>query len=244
MSLTSNINDVAFASSLTIDKVVRIYSGSFNAATDLITRNYTLAAAPNPVNFYRIAHGLTRPAACESMWSLDNSIFYDGGLQNSSNQSSIAYSDSTYIYMFTPVAVGTVYYKIWCSWIDDFDTTNPSIAYEVYPDNPVQFDSRENYQKISDQNVLTFTAGTFGATETQSVSHSFSYIPNAKVWFEAFAGEVWPLNAGGATNPFLIDDAQDECQLSIDSNSIDVTLTKFSNASKRAWYKCYYDATT
>lgn len=248
MSLAANVNNVAFYSGYSVDKIVRIFSGSFVTGTDTITRSYTLAASPNSVSFYRIPHGLTRPVACEMLWSVDNTTFLDGGVFNSSNYSTIAYSDSTYVYIFVPLSsggayAGTVYYKVWCNWIDDYDTTNPWVTPITYSDNPLQFDTRENYQKIYTYGELSFAAGTAGSQSTQSVTHPFTYYPNAKVFFEAFSNEVWPLNSGGTTNPFLVDDTQDTCQLSIGSSTVDVTLERFSNTVKRAWYKVYYDQT-
>lgn len=240
VSLVSNINHVSFASPYSVDKIVRIFTGSYNRASDVVARSYTLAGSPYTAYFYRIAHGLTRPLACEMIDSIDGELTYrDAGIDR------IALSDSTYIYIFDAQGskgVGTVNYKVWGSWIDDYDATNPLVSTITYSSRPIQFDSRVNYQKIFDQNVLNFTAGTFGASETQSVGHPFSYTPNAKVWFEAFTGEVWPLNAGGLSNPFNVDDSQDECQLFIDSDSVDIKMLKFSGVARRAWYKVYYDS--
>lgn len=239
--------DARINTAIPIDKIVRIFTGSFNASTDTITRNYTLSGAPNAVKMYRIPHGLTRPVACELLWSIngdiDEGIFYDGGMWDLSNRSAIAFSDSTYIYIIPPTTSSLVVpYKVYCSWIDDYDATNPTVQTRTYSDVPQLFDSRVNYQKIKDYGVVTFTAGTAGSQQTISLAHGLTYTPNVKVFFEAFTGEVWPLNAGGATNLFNIDDSQEECQLAIDTDSVDITMTRFSNIARGAWYKIYYDA--
>lgn len=236
--------DVAFASSLLVDKVVRTFTGSYNAATDLTARNYTFAGLPQTAYFYRIAHGLTRPVFCELITSSDGGVIYTDGGNSSASVGHIAFADSTYIYIYHSIlapGVGTINYKVWCSWIDDYDATNPLIETISYTDQPIEFDSRENFQKIFTQEVLTFSPGTFGTTETQNIIHSLGYNPNVKVFFEAFSGEIWPLNAGGNSNIFLLDDSQDECYITITSNLISVSLDKYSNASKRAWLRVYYD---
>ncbi len=246
MSLSSNVNEISYYSEYSIDKIARIYTGSYNSATDVISRNYTLAGSPYTVYLYRILHGMTRPLACELQWSIDGGVTYiDGGAYSAPAVSKIAFSDSTYVYIFDAqgiAGVGTVNYRLYCSWIDNYDNTNPLETVETYSDVPQQFDSRENYQKIQNQDVVSFTPGTFGAIETQVIANPLGYTPNVKVWFEAFAGEVWPLNAGGTSNLFLVDDAQDESSLSIGTNNFSITMRKFSNTTKRAWYKQYYDA--
>lgn len=242
MSLVSNANNVNFASNFDVDKIVRIFTGSFDSATDVITRTYTFAASPLDVDFYEIPHHLGRPVFCELQWSLDNEVWLDGGVYNLSSQSSIAISNSESVFIFSPTTSGTVYYRVYCSWIDDYDSTNPLIETVSYTDNPIQFDSRVNFQKIHSQGELSFSAGTLGSQETLTATHGLGYVPNAKVWFEAFLNEVWPLNAGGLSNNFLVDDEQDECELSINLDFINVTFYRYSNTVKRAWYKIYYDA--
>lgn len=235
MSFLDNLTNVAFASPKPVDKIVRVFTGTYNAATDLTARVGTIDTA----YVYKIAHGLTRPVTCEIITSTNGgSTYVDGG----ANNGKIAFSDNTYVYILNSLSapgVDSVVYKVYCSWIDDYDTTNPAIEAVQYTTVPTQFDSRLNYQKISDQNVLNFSAGTFGSIETKTVLHPLGYAPNAKVFFEAFPNEVWPLNA---SSQFQYDFAQDECTLSIYSDRIDINMFRFSNAAKRAWYKVYYDA--
>jgi hypothetical protein len=229
---------IALLSSLNLDKLVRVFEGTFNAATDPITINYTFLGFPNPIQVFRFAHGLPRPVACDLLWSLDGSIYYDGGTGGNVVNTSIAFSDSTYIYIPTPVAAGTVYYKVICSWIDNFDTSNPPIESIMYRDKPFSLDSRVNYQKIFDADVLTASA-----SGQQTVIHSLGYAPNAKVFIEALPGQVWPLNYGGTTNPFLYDDNQIEALLFIENNDIviDVVYPFSATGSRRLWYRIYYD---
>jgi len=245
MSLASNVNSVSYYSGYDVDKIARIFTGSYNSGTDVISRVYTLFGAPYTVYFYRIEHGLGRPVECELLWSTDGGTTYiDGGVANGSLISKIAFSDSTYVYIFDAqgsIGSGVVNYRVYCSWIDNYDDTNPLVPVLTYNNLPQQFDSRENYQKIYSSGIFSYSPGVFGAIETQAIVHPLGYAPNVKVYFEAFLGEVWPLNSGGASNFFLIADSQDECDISIDTGSVSVSMTKFSNQAKRAWYKVYYD---
>lgn len=233
-----DINALTFISQAPIDKIVRIFNGSFDFPGDTTMRVGSFSS----INVYAIPHGLTRPVACEMQWSLDGVKWVDNGSQDDSFRSSLAYSDSANIYIISPVFVpDTVHYRVWCSWIDDYDSSNPLVDIISYSEVPLMFDSRVNIQKIYDQDVLTFSAGTFGSPQNIPVEHDFGYTPNSKVWFEPFAGEVWPLNSGGTSNPFLFDSAQDECELRISDTDIEVRYKRFSNATRRAWYKIYYD---
>lgn len=235
MSLTTNAASVAFSSTFGTDKLVRVFTGSYNGATQTTLRG-------GSVYVYTIPHGLTRPVFCELLHS-DNggSTFADGGLPASGGVARLAFSDSTNIYIFHDyVASGIVTYKVYCSWIDDYDGTNPLVTTQSYTDVQTQFDSRLNYQKIASTPVLSFSGV---GSSTQSVTHPLGYAPNAKVYFEAFAGEVWPLNAGGASNTFLYDFVnQDECSLEITSSLLSVTMDKQSAGTRRAWVRGYYDA--
>ena len=130
---------------------------------------------------------------------------------------------------------------MFCSWIDNYDTTNPEITAVTYPDNNVLFDSRANLNKVAFQDELTYSPGTFGASEVLTVTHSLGYAPNVKVFFEPFAGEVWQMNTGGTGNGFLYNAAQDECQAEIFANTLSITAFKYSNATRRVWYRIYYD---
>lgn len=239
--LSSDINSkVRYYSGTPLDKIVRVFTGSYSSG-NLIARSGTFG----PIYVHRIPHGLGRPVFCDLLWSTDNATFYDNGTYNigGSVQGHIAFSDSTYVYIFHDyVTTGTpIYYKVYCSWIDDYDASNPSVTVQNYGDTNTQYDSRLNYQKIYTVEEKSIPAGTGASAYTTSVFHDIGTTPNAKGYFQPFAGEVWPVNGGGASNLFLYDAAQDEAVLSIDSNSVDLRVNRFSNAARRAWIKVYYD---
>jgi hypothetical protein len=231
-------DQVQLLSTTNTDKIVRVFEGSFDAVADTTVINYTFLGFPNPVRTYVIPHGLPRPVFCELLWSTDGTLYVDGATSGYGGNTTIAFSDSTNVYVPTPIAAGTVFYKVICAWIDDYDTTNPSIQSIMYRDKPFSLDSRLNYPKIYEQDVLNF-----GATGSQTVLHPLGYSPNAKVFFEALPGQVWPLNFGGTSNPFLYDDNQVEGYMFIERSDLYIkAVFPFSaTGSRRFWYRIYYD---
>lgn len=242
MLLTNGQNNTVFASGYSLDKIVKVLQGTFNAATDTIGITYTLAGFPYTVYFYRIAHGFPRPVFTELLWSTDNVTYIDGGTGgDGSGNTSIAFSDSTYVYIQRPVAIGTVYYKVLCSWIDNYDSSSHFIDIARNTPKPLLFDSRLNFQKIYKQGVLNVDISAAGVS---TVIHGLPYIPNAKVFFESMPGQVWPLSFGGLSNPFLYDDTQLQCNLKINSSTIRIeTDPPFgATGTRRVWYRIYMDS--
>lgn len=232
MSLTTPTG-ASFISGAGVDKLVRIYEGSYTTG-DLATRTGSIYN----VLVYEIPHDLDRPMICEVITSDDGGTTWDTATE------AYAFCDSEKVYIYEGLGgpAGTRNYKVFCTWIDDYDNSNPTITTQSYTSEPTQFDSRLNYQKIFMQGELSFSAGTLGSTQTRTVTHNLGYTPNAKVFFESFSGEVWPMHIGGAGNGLLYDYAQDECSAEIYDTYMDVTMYRFSNAVRRAWYRIYYDA--
>ena len=233
MSLIGNAANVAYSTAFPTDKLVRVFTGSY-AGSGTTLRG-------GSVYIHTIPHNLGRPVFCELLHSDNGGTTYaDGGMSASGGVPRLAFSDSTNVYIFHGYSnTGTVHYKVYATWIDDYDTSNPLVSIQNYSDVPTQFDSRKNYQKIAVQQTLNFS-GT--GSSSQAVTHGLGYTPNAKLYFEAFGGEVWPANAGGATNNFLYDFVnQDECALSISTSLLTVSMDKQSATSRRAWLRGYYD---
>jgi hypothetical protein len=235
MSLANNAGKVSFASQYPVDKIVGVWEGSFDRATDVVKRSGNLG----DIYVYKIAHGLTRPVFVDLLWSDDNTTWADGGVgAGSTGEVSLAFSDSTYIYIVGSLfatATGTRYYKAIGFWIDSYDTSNPLVPSYMSARKVINFDSRVNYQKIYLQDVLTFASAS-----TQTVVYDLSVIPNFRVFFEAFPGEVWPMNTGGASNPYFYHSTQNECSALTTLASLQVTMDHVP-APSRAWYRIYLD---
>lgn len=234
MSLVNNARDVASAiPAFNMDKIVRVFEGSFNRATDVTTVTGDFGS----IYVYRIAHGFTRPLFVDLLWRISGA-WTDGGCADSNGDISIGYADSTYVYvvssLFAP-ASGTMQYKVIGSWIDRYDATNPLVPAFNPPQKNILFDSRANYQKIYAQNVLSFSSNS-----TQSVSHPLGYSPNFRVFFEALPNQVWPMFAGGASNPFRYSSSMAECLARTTTTALSVEMD-FVASTCRAWYKIYLD---
>lgn len=233
MSLVSNAHNVAFSTRWPSDKIVGVWEGTFNRATD-VTK---ITGSFGDIYVYKIAHGFNRPLAVDLLWKISGG-WADGGSTDTAGDISIAYSDSTYIYIVSSLfatAVGTFYYKVIANWITDYDNTNPLVASYVSSNKTKLFDTSVNYQKIYAQDVLSFTADG-----VKPGSHNLGYRPNFRVFYEAFSGQVWPMYAGGSSNPFLYDAAMVECAAWVDAANVNVYLSTVSG-TKRAWYKVYLD---
>lgn len=233
MFLTSRAADVASFTSFNADKIVGVWEGSFNRATDVITHT----GDSGDIYLYRIPHGFTRPVFTDLLWKL-GSAWADGGSLDGASEISIAFSDSTYVYIVSSVfapAVGTMQYKVIGTWIDSYDNTNPLVEPFLGSNKSTLFDSRDNYQKIYDQNVLSFAADG-----TQPVTHTLGYRANFRVFHEAITGEVWPMFAGGGSNPFLYDSSFTDCRARMSTTALAVQLENVAS-TKRAWYKIYLD---
>lgn len=233
MSLISNARNVAFTTRWPTDKIVNVWEGSFNRATDVtaVTGDF------GSIYVYRIAHGFTRPVAVDLLWKISGA-WTDGGCADSANDVSIAYADSTYIYIVSSVfvtATGTMQYKAIGYWITNYDNTNPLVNSYISSNKNTIFDTRNNYQKIYDQNVLSF-----GSDSTQPVTHGLGYRPNYRVFYEAVAGQVWPMYSSGVSNPFLYDSHISECSAYATTSLLNISMSSVSS-TKRAWYKIYLD---
>lgn len=245
-NIITNSSKIAYTTYFNTEKIVKTFSGSFLYTTSTTTRSYTLSGVANNVQVFKIPHGFTRPVFVELRWSLDNSYYVLGGTSyDSGGNYAIAYSDSTYIYIMPSALSGgtQVYYEIVCTWIDDFDTTNPSVsAFSDIPDTYTQvFNSRAVVPLVMKSGVLnsSTTSGVLANTYT-TVNHGLGYAPETKVFIESFSGEVWPLNYGGASNPYLIDDNQVEGQIFTSTTDLTVNMTmKSVNGTRRAWYVLY-----
>lgn len=240
MSLTNDdYSKISFFSALNIDKIVGVWEGSFEKGNAVLrTGDVT------NLYLYSIPHGFTRPLFVDLLWSDDNVTWADAG-GSLGSEFSTAFSDSTNIYIISSIgssATGTRYYKAIGFWIDTYDATNPLVPSFHAQEQPVLFDSRVNYQKIHTEGSTTYSAGTFGAAQTVTVNHTLGYAPNSRGWFESISGEVWPMHKGGASNPFNYSFAQDEALIKIYSDRIDIEVNKFSNATRKIWYKIYVDA--
>jgi hypothetical protein len=231
MSLT-DLSNVAFTSTKPTDKIVGVYEGSFAPGSATIVGDAFLVQ----LRQHLIPHTFDRPVFTKLLISTDNSIWQDGG----ATSNGISYSDSSNIAILTDRTTGTLYYKVIAFWIDDYDGTNPLVPPTVGSSSQVYFDSRLNYQKVATQEVFSLASGV--GPNTATITHNLGYKPNARVFVEAFAGQVWPANFGGVANKWYMEFNQLECAYAIEDNTVVIqTFGGISSPSHRAWGVVYHD---
>lgn len=236
MALVNNLDKVAVSSSYPTDKIVKVFSGSFNTATSARQKDeggFDYAAKLD------LPHGYTRPVFTRLKWSRDGVTWLDGGqsiLVSEPGVFAITFSDSTNVTILCTAFTGTLYYEVVCFWIDDYDGTDPLVEpYTDYTAKPFAFDSRLNYQKIIKQGEVTLAAPS-GST---IVPHDAGVIPNAWVYFESNPGEVWPVIKGGAGNAWLYNyTTQREIEYSTSAVDLAIALAGGSG-NCRVWYRIY-----
>lgn len=235
---------INFSSLLDNERIVKVFEGSFDFEDDTDTVTFDFASQ----EVYSIQHGFTRPVFVELWWSLNNEDWFMGGGNSDTDAKAfiIGYSDSTYVKMMVVENIGlstgeTIYYKLVCGWIPLFDDTNPLIDdFDDFPANyKRQFQSRYQTLYIAKRGVITLSTASSSFTNVlDSEAHGLDYVPNIKCYYEAFPGEVWPLNYGGVANPYLVGiSTQVEAIAFVDGTEITVNATmKAANGDVRFWY--------
>lgn len=216
--------DIAFSSDLLNDKICYTKTGSF-----------VVGAANVSSYLYRIAipHIMTRPMFMDALFIVNGTTT----VPNAYNV--IAYSDANNVYIMTYLAAGTtISYTLVGTWIDNYNATNPVVPVSLANanDEVKLFDSRVNYQSIALSGVSTATT-----TADISLSHSLGYLPQYQIFFEAFAGQVWPQISGGTGDIWLYDITnQCECSSRVTSSLLTLRPTIPSGKSANIWYRIYY----
>lgn len=229
MSLVDNTN-VAFFSGYNTDKIVGVYTGSFDTDTAPQIGGYIAYTSFN--------HTFTRPVFTKLQTSSDQTNWKD---ENSTTTYSISYSTSSQIFVLHAPSNGVIYYRVIAFWIDDYDGTNPLVPETVGTNSDIYFDSRLNYQKVALQGEITVPAATLSQTDT--IIHSLGYEPNVRVFVESYAGEVWIATYGGASGNYWAYDAS-MVQVEVEIYTTTLVIKSaggVSSPASRVWYKVYYD---
>lgn len=229
MSLTNQQN-IAFSTSYQTDKIVGVYSGSFNTGSAPKLGGY--------IAYTSFSHTFTRPVFTKLQTSTDQVSWID---ENSGDLYAISYSTASQIFVLHADTGAVIYYRVIAFWIDDYDTTNPLVPPTVGSISNITFDSRLNYQKLAMSGELTIPAGT--ALQTDTINHSLGYKPNVRVFAEAYPGEVWLANFGGVGGNYW-DYTGTMLQVEVEINSNNIVLYSamaFSSPASKVWYRIYYD---
>jgi hypothetical protein len=222
----STDNAILDVPTLPNDKIVGVYSGTFNAATDTTRITYTLASAPYYAWWYKIPHSFGQPVFTDLMTSTDGTTY--------SLSNSIAFSDFNFLYIYAGQSAssggnptGTIYYKLVASWINIYDLADgssfqgvnlasyintgtiygnsPSVT-PVLPNQITAFDSRLVYRKVINSQLA---AVYNGADAAQTSVPTTAKLPIVKGYMECFQNQVWPCHSGGTGDTFLLDDSME-----------------------------------
>lgn len=247
-----DLERINFSSTLDNEKIVKTFEGSFEFENDTETVVFDFASQ----EVYNIAHGYTRPVFVEMWWSLNNVDWFVGGGNSDTDGKAflIGYSDSTNVKIMVVENLGlttgdTIYYKIVCGWIPDYDDTNPLIdEFTGYPAN-YKFNFQSYYQTlyIAKKGVITLSTNNAGFINVlDSVDHELDFAPTMKCYYEAFPGEVWPLNYGGIGNPYLVGiSTQVEAIAFVDETSVTANaVMKQASGDVRFWYMLFAQTET
>ena len=237
MSLTNPLNANIALPAYDIDKIVGIYEGSFNAATQTTQVTYTLSGFANYVWYYEIAHSFGRPVFCELLTSTDNKTW--------TNNASIAFSDSTKLYIYAGVSAvintppaGTIYYRLIASWITGYNNLTPAITPVIQGSSGLYYNSVANQQKIFKTQLFNISQGNTGG-----VAHNLGYYPNVKLFMECFSGQVWPCHTGLSNDIFKVDDTMNTGYYNVTTSVVNVFLDANINSwgTSRLWCRIYLD---
>lgn len=221
-----NPQAVGFSDKYHTDRIVGVYTGSFDAS-----------AAPTlgGNKYYAIPHDFGQPVFLHLAYSTDDIAYNDGG----GSSLAIPYSTATENRILTAILSGTVYYRLVAFWINNYDATNPLVAPTRGSKSDTFFDTKLNYQKVFVQDTLTAPAGM---GSTRDIEHGLGYIPNVRVFNEMVPGQVWPANFGGTKNYWLTDLDDVECIFGADTDKLTIEVAGgVTSPSSRIWYIIYYD---
>lgn len=233
MTTLTNPKNANLSTTYDTDKIVGIYAGSFDAATQTTSISYTFNGLPYSVWYYEIAHIFTQPVFCDVLTSTDGVTY--------TNNASIAFSDSTKLYIYAgqgSAPSGTIYYKLVATWINGYSALTPAVTPVIQGVSGLYYKSTANTPKIYLENVVSIVNNA-----TSSVTHNLGYQPQAKVYMECFSGQVWPCHTGGSNDTFLFADSENTGYFYTSSTAL--TMFCDQNASSfgasRFWYKVYID---
>lgn len=238
-----NYKDIILSSQIETDKIVFSKEGSVNIASlpDEYNDGYWV------VKKLAIPHGMPRPLFIHFRFKIDADTNWRTG---GSAEKCIGYSDATnLVILVNNITTGTLYYEVFGSWIDNYDSTNPLVNI-VQPASDVLFDSRLNYRKIAKQGMKEI----LGDGSLNNIPHGLTYTPYYEVYFDGRVGEVWQTHSGGVQDPWAIDNIGgsplDACDCYARANGTNlrvgghsrVSAPSYANQNIKIWYRIFGDA--
>lgn len=233
MSQPSNVNNILFSNYFETDKLCGIYEGSYSAST----YNSVIGGYLYQKN---IPHNFTRPVLVDGLFSTDN-VNWTPSVQSSC----LAYSDNSNIYILSIENTGTIYYRLACTWINNYDNTNPLIDFVNQSSSSlssVAFDSRANYQKIYYNTPITLSNPGLGNQGISYISHNLGTPTNYRIFFTSLPGQVWP-SVPFADGTWMYEGQQYGVWATNDSTTLSIYYSAGSGSASTVtvWPRIYYD---
>lgn len=239
MSQISNVDKIGFSTAFSMDRICAVLTDSFAGSTTVLK-----VGVGGGTDFYQkiIPHSFTRPVECDTLISINGGTTYDPTL-------ALTYSDSSNLYLNVLDNTLNYTYKIVCTWIDSYDSSNPLVSPILQSTNngvKTYFDTRYNYRKILKSNPVIFANPGSGGTSFQLIPYTNAGVYSAfKVYFESNTGQVWPIINGGAQDQWL-NNTVTQYELSAEIDDIKLSLIcqagTASASSFKVWYKMYYES--
>ena len=237
--MSIDINNTLYASSLDLDKICGVYTGSY----DLTTYNNILGGYLYQKSF---SHGLTQPAFAYGLFSTDQINWVPSGVNLSGSiLPALVYTDSTNFNILIGSNAGLLYYKIILQWIKDYNSLNVLTSASINTTNVVPyFSTKYNYQKIQNIVPITISAPAASSSGTYLYNHNLGVYINYKVFFNSLPGQVWQATAGG-TGDFWLYNFASQIEVSSISDANNIQIKWFSGSSPpssfNVWIIVYYD---
>lgn len=199
MSLIDNVQDVHFASSLDIDKIIGTYTGSFTlnsptaGNTNTVTTNITTNI--NDTTLFTGIYSLDNGVSWNPFYTRKNHVESADPAVNPQGESTV-YGESTagtfkVIGKNTANLSATVFYDFTVLYKVALIAKSNQGTIEPQPlGADIIFDTRLNYQKIAVDNITA----TSGSNQTTTVNHNLDYIPRVRVFIESSSGTLAALD--------------------------------------------------
>lgn len=239
--ITMPFSNIDLTTKYKTDKIVFSKTGSVDISTlpDKFNDGFWV------VKKLEIPHGMPRPLFINFRFKIDADTKWRTG---GSAEDCLGYSDSTYLtIMINNITTGTLYYELFGSWIDDYDTTNPLVDVSNIISTKL-FDSRLKYRKIIlDGSVVVPDAG--GGVGSDNIPHTLGTSPTYQVYFDGMPNEVWQSHSGGGQDPWGISNIgglpADNSDCFVRSTTTDLVIgvhgRNFGVDDVKVWYRIFGD---
>lgn len=234
-SIAMPFSNISLLTKYKTDKIVFSKTGSVDIST------LPEDASFGNLKYLSIPHGMPRPLFITFRFKIDADTEWRTG-----GSAEIVLGKSTatdlVLIMGYDLTIGTIYYEVFGSWIDDYDNTNPLVNVSNLVSNKL-FDSRLNYRKI----ILQDSIDIPGDYSIINIPHGLLYSPYYQVYFDGLPNEVWQTHSGGVQDVWNPDGSFSDCIVKSSSSNLVISghgrtyPPLYDNEDIRVWYRIFGD---